>query len=100
MELHIITGLLVTILSYLGYKEFPTIFKPKPKLTVPDNLAIDVAVKEAYCYVGLPVEKYDSGYDLQKAGKVQDILHHVSALLGREHNLKTVGDVVNYLNKP
>jgi hypothetical protein len=60
---------------------------------------VTAAVKEAFQIVGLNTEAFDYRYDLQATGKTQEILNHASQILGVDHGLHTVGDVIDHLSK-
>lgn len=56
------------------------------------------AIRAAYLFVGLPAEQFSDAFDLQRTGKLQEVLQHASLSLDLDHGLRTVGDVVAYLH--
>lgn len=61
--------------------------------TNPDLLA---AVKQAFVTVGLPGEQFSETFNLVPTGKLYDVLSHTSEILGDDHNLRTVADIVSF----
>lgn len=49
--------------------------------------------------VGLNHEDITTEFDLRATGKLYDVLHHASETLGKDHELRTVGDVVSWLTE-
>jgi hypothetical protein len=61
----------------------------------PDDVV--AAVREACAAVGLNADAMTLETDLLKAGRVHDVLHLAGARLGKDVELRTVGDVVDWL---
>lgn len=57
------------------------------------------AVRQAYEAMGLPREQFDPSVNLVPTGKLYEILYHASAALGKDHELRTVQDVVDWLRE-
>lgn len=64
----------------------------------PDTTMIEAVVKEAFSSVGLPSDQFSMDFNLQRTGKLQDILTRSANGLAINHHLCTVGDVVAYLS--
>jgi len=90
--LHILV--LITVLLNFYFSHRPTLEK-----TFLSDKKVTAAVKEAFQIVGLNTEAFDYRYDLQATGKTQEILNHASQILGVDHGLRTVGDIVDHLSK-
>lgn len=60
--------------------------------------AIPRAVHRSFGSTGLPIDQFDDDFDLERTGKVQDVLHHSAGYLGIDHGLHTVGDVIVFLS--
>ncbi len=61
-----------------------------------DALVLD-AVKVAHVECGLSAEAFGPDFDLSRTGKLYEVLHHASIRLGIDHSLRTVGDLVHFL---
>lgn len=70
---------------------------PKPA-PLPDALYL-AAVREACVKVGLPREQLGPDFDLVQTGKLYDVLHHAAALVRKDHELRTTGDVADWLSE-
>lgn len=95
-----ITIAVVLVLVLQVLTAFKVWWKPTPQAPSPalvDACATD-AVRQAFMSVGLPADQFSPSFDLQRSGKTQDVLLHAGALLGIDHGLITVGDVVKYLS--
>lgn len=58
---------------------------------------ITAAVRMACLRVGLPEGQLSNGFDLVSTGKLYAVLHHAALLLGKNHELRTVQDVIDWL---
>lgn len=58
---------------------------------------IVAAVHRACIQVGLPAEQLTSQFDLVQTGKLYEVLHYAAATLSKDHELRTVGDVIDWL---
>ncbi len=61
----------------------------------PSQDDIDLAIKQAFSEVGLPLEDYSLEFDLLHSGKLSNVLIHSSNILGNP--LITVGDLKKLL---
>ena len=59
---------------------------------------ITASVRQACADVGLPLEQMAPGFDLARTGKLYDVLALASARLGKDHELRTVADVCDWLH--
>lgn len=57
------------------------------------------AVRQAAYDCGLPAHLFAFDYDLAKTGKLLEVVHHAAIILGVEHGLHTVDQVVDVLVK-
>lgn len=65
--------------------------------TPPPADPVEVAIHEAYLYVGLPDDAYTPSTNLVPTGKLYAILHHAALTLGIDHQLSTVDDLIAWL---
>lgn len=72
---------------------------PAPPPLVADEAPIIAAVRRVFEAEGLPREQFDPAFDLASAGKVYAVLHHASAALHKDCELRTVQDVVDWLRE-
>ena len=63
----------------------------------PTDLEICGAVSDACRYVGMNVDTLTPETNLLDAGKVYDVLHHAAHALQKDHELRTVQDVIDWL---
>ncbi len=68
-------------------------------LPPPSSDAILVAVKDACADVGLNASDVTAQTNLAQTGKLYAVLHHAAYRLGKDHELVTVGDVVDWLQE-
>lgn len=66
---------------------------------LPNALAVRMAVWQACGEVGLDVEHLTSRSDLVRTGKLYDVLHHAASALHKNHELRTVQDVIDWLQE-
>ena len=57
------------------------------------------AVHRAYAQVGLPLSYFTLDYDISNTGKTFEVLHHAAQSLGLDHELRTVGDIIAWLEE-
>jgi hypothetical protein len=73
-----------------------------PDAVPEDDWVIDPAIRRAvhrsFSVIGLPVAQFADDFDLEDAGEVQAVLHYAARFLGIDHGLRTVGDVVVFLD--
>ena len=67
-----------------------------PPPPVPDA-AIFAAVKQAALDLGLNGEALTRDVDLVATGKLYEVLHRAGDALGKDHELRTAGDVADWL---
>ncbi len=58
-----------------------------------------VAVRSACADAGLDADALTPQTNLAQTGKIYAVLHHASVRLGKDHELVTVGDVVDWLQE-
>lgn len=58
------------------------------------SISVTDAIRDACKQSGLPMHQINDQFDLAKAGKLNDVIVHMSKSLGTQHPLRTVGDVV------
>jgi hypothetical protein len=54
---------------------------------------IDEAIRQAFDDCGLPLHKFAPDFDVASTGKLNEVIHHASARMGRSHPIRTVRDV-------
>lgn len=65
--------------------------------TVATDPAIVEAVRSACLHIGLAGEQLGPSFDLVRTGKLYDVLHHAAVALGKDHELRTIADVCDWL---
>lgn len=78
----------------LFWRPAPVVVVPP---VVPPNVRAETAVRQAFARVGLPVEHFAPDFDLDRAGKIHDVIYHASLDLGIAPPLDTVAAVVTFL---
>lgn len=58
---------------------------------------IVLAVQDAYTECGLPQHEFNAHFDLARTGKLNEVLHRAAEKLGKDHPLRTVDDVTQFL---
>ena len=96
--------ILILVTGHLGfttYREWRDWRSKQAQATasVTSPQAIEDAVRAAFSGLGLPSEQFGPGFDLAATGKVYELLHHAATTLDKDHELRTVGDVVAWLNE-
>lgn len=65
----------------------------------PTDAVILLAVRRAYQDEGLNVAVFAPSLDLVATGKIYAILHHAAVQLHKDHELRTVQDVLDWLTE-
>jgi hypothetical protein len=87
----LIAANVATLAGYLYWQS-------RQKRTPIDQAAIAAAVVDACARVGLSTEHAcRPDFDLVATGKLYSVLHHAAAALGRDPELRTVQDVIDWL---
>lgn len=73
------------------------IARHQPPPVVHDNTAIFSAVQQAAQTIGMNGAALTPASDLVASGKVYDLLHHAAIALGKDHELRTVQDLIDWL---
>lgn len=91
-----IRSFLLWLGTYLVQRFTPPVPPPPPPLPLPPT-EIRVAVLRACVDEGLNIDRLSDDSDLVSTGKLYAVLHHAAIGLGKDHELRTVGDVIAWL---
>lgn len=56
-----------------------------------------LALQDAFVACGLPAHEFNSYFDLAASGKLNEVVHIAAQKLGKDHPLRTVDDVAQFL---